>query len=361
MDPITQGVVGVSATQLVAHPKEKFIAAAIGFLAGMSADLDVLIRSSSDPILALEYHRHFTHSLIFIPLGALVCALTFFYLLRPARQQLGFTRIYLFCFAGYATHAVLDACTTYGTQLFWPFSSVRVAWNNVSVVDPLFTLPLMILVLIAMFRRSTPVAVLAASYALVYLSMGVLQAQRAEGLALQLAQSRGHKPINLGVKPSFGNIVVWKSVYEFDGHYYVDAVRVLVESKVLQGTSTEKLNLQKHYPWINGASQQAKDIERFRWFSDGHLALDPDNSLRIIDMRYSLLPHRADGMWGIVLDPLAQNDAHVGWTTTRPKGKQAMDNVRQLWQILKGDNGGFLSLKSIKLKSIQHGHNKAKG
>ena len=42
---------------------------------------------------------------------------------------------------GYATHGLLDSCTSYGTQLFWPFSDVRVAWDTMSIVDPLFTVP----------------------------------------------------------------------------------------------------------------------------------------------------------------------------------------------------------------------------
>ena len=68
---------------------------------------------------------------------------------RNSDRSLGFKRVYLFSFAGYATHALLDACTTYGTQLFLPFSNTRVAWNNVSVVDPLFTIPLAVLVIFA--------------------------------------------------------------------------------------------------------------------------------------------------------------------------------------------------------------------
>ena len=70
MDPITQGVVGAAASQLVSRRTEKIAAGVIGFLSGMAADLDVLISSSTDPLLFLEFHRHFTHSLIFIPLGA---------------------------------------------------------------------------------------------------------------------------------------------------------------------------------------------------------------------------------------------------------------------------------------------------
>ena len=343
MDPLTQGVVGTTAAQLISKPRQMFIASVLGFLSGVAADLDVLIRSSHDPLFSLEYHRHFTHALVFIPIGALICALAFSFLLKRWASykkitdgQLGFKAIYCFCFAGYATHALLDACTTYGTQLLWPFSDARIAWNNVSVIDPLFTLPVLSLIIAAIIRRSRRLSVIAACYGLGYLALGLIQNHRAETIAYELAHSRGHQPINLGLKPSFANIIVWKSVYEHDGHYYVDAIRVLAKHDVYAGSSTPKLDVQQHFPWLDSASQQAIDIERFRWFSNDHLGLDPDNPNRIIDIRYSLVPNRMSGMWGIVLDPNAQSDSHIEWTHSRPKGEALNQQSSELWSMIVG-------------------------
>jgi len=335
MDPLSQGTLGVTASQLVSNPKEKALAAVLGFFSGMAADLDVLIKSSTDPLLSLEYHRHFTHSLVFIPVGALICAAIFYVLIPIFKRRLSFARTYIFCLAGYATHALLDACTTYGTQLFWPFSDVRVAWNNVSVMDPLFTLPLILILIIAIFRRSTSIAILASIYALGYLSLGVIQNHRAESIAEQLAHSRGHQAINLGVKPSMANIITWKSVYEHDGLYYIDAVRVLGSHRIIEGTSVKKLDLKRDFPWLDNASQQAKDVERFRWFSNQHLAVDPANKDRIIDVRYSLLPNQVSGMWGTTLDRNAAIDEHVVWTTTRPNRNNVPEKLGELWEMLK--------------------------
>lgn len=338
MDPLTQGLVAATAAQLVSTRKQKIAAALMGFLSGMAADLDVLLRSSKDPLLFLEYHRHFTHALIFIPFGALLCAMVFKAVagLWFKRGQLSFTQTYIICFAGYATHAVLDACTTYGTQLLWPFSDARVAWNNVSVIDPVFTLPLLVLTLYAAFRRSRFTAFLAAGYAFSYLGLGVLQNHRAEGAARELALSRGHTPIELGVKPSIGNLVVWKSVYEYRGLYYVDAIRVVTDSKVYPGTTAEKLDLAKHLSWLDANSQQAKDVERFRWFSNQHLGVDPDNKNRIIDVRYSSLPNEITGMWGIELDETASDKQYVTWTVNRPKGEQMTQKMESLWAMILG-------------------------
>ena len=80
MDPLTQGVLGSAVAQQSANKKNIIIATLFGFLSGLAPDLDIFIRSNHDPLLALEYHRQFTHSLIFIPIGGLICAVIFYYL-----------------------------------------------------------------------------------------------------------------------------------------------------------------------------------------------------------------------------------------------------------------------------------------
>ena len=82
MDPLSQGTVGAAFAQSSANKKNIIGISVIGFLAGLAPDLDVLIRSSTDPILFLEYHRQFTHSLFFIPFGALIVALLPFALVK---------------------------------------------------------------------------------------------------------------------------------------------------------------------------------------------------------------------------------------------------------------------------------------
>lgn len=344
MDPLTQGVVGVTASQIVAKRSQKLVAAGLGFFSGMAADLDVLIKSDTDPLLFLEYHRHFTHALVFIPIGALLCAALFALVFRGwmHRSALSFKTVYLFCLAGYATHAVLDACTTYGTQLLWPFSDARIAWNTVSVVDPLFTLPLLIIMVIAVMKRSHRLAAFGVAYALGYLGLGAVQEDRALAAARILAESRGHTPVQLGVKPSFGNLIVWKSVYQNDDRYYVDAVRVAAESQVYVGVSAAKLDIDQHFPWLEPNSQQALDVTRFAWFSNQHLGLDPHNPNRIIDIRYSLIPNQITGMWGITLDPSAGPASHVVWSNSRPAGDAARQRLQELWQMIRGLNAQSL-------------------
>ena len=195
----------------------------------------------------------------------------------------------------------------------------------------------MVLLIVAVWRKSTLVSWAAVTWGLGYLALGLVQNHRAMEVAAELAESRGHTPINHGVKPSFANIIAWKSVYEHEGRYYVDAIRVLGSSRVYPGLSTEKLDVERHFPWLDPNSQQARDVQRFAWFSNQHLGLDPENRNRIIDIRYSLLPNRMDGMWGIVLSPQRPADEHVEWNTNRPPPSELEDNFSALWRFIRGD------------------------
>ena len=323
MDPLSQACLGASLSQSVAQDKTtQRSAMAIGALSGMAPDLDVLIRSTEDPLLFLEFHRQFTHSLFFIPFGALLCALFFYAFFQMkgssgewVKAKLTFSQIYIFSFLGFATHGLLDACTSYGTQLFWPFSNERIAWNTVSIIDPLFTLPVITFVLLAVFKKSRRYARMGFAYAVIYLSLGLVQYNRAEQALFTLAAERGHVVERSSVKPSFANRHLWKMMYESNGRYYVDAVKLLLNREYITGDSIQKLDMKRDFPWLPKESQQAKDVERFRWFSDGYLAVDKDDENLIVDMRYSFLPNSIKPMWGIEVNKILVDegdmDAHV--------------------------------------------------
>ncbi len=329
MDPVSQGVLGAAAPKSIAPPEHARIACLLGFLGGMAPDLDVLIHSPEDPLLFLEFHRQFTHSLFFIPIGGMIvgCLLHWLY---AGRHGLTLRRSVLYCTLGYATHALLDACTTYGTQLLWPFSDQRFAWNTVSVIDPVFTVPILLLIGLATWQRRAWLARLALAWAVAYPSFGIIQRDRAEAAGWELAASRGHEPIRLEAKPSFANLLVWKVVYETGQRYYVDAVRAGLSLEVFEGDSTPKLDVARDFPWLVPGSQQALDIERFRWFSNDYLAVEPGNPYRITDIRYSMVPNEIRGLWSIELDPAAPPGKHVDYVVERGADERAVGAFRSM-------------------------------
>ena len=317
MDPVSQGVVGAAFAQTAARRTTLATVAWYGALGGMAPDLDVLFQSSTDPLLFLEFHRQFTHSLVFIPVGALLVFLALRAVANRIKILQGLTtsQAYLACLMGYATHGLLDSCTSYGTQLFWPFSDARVAWDTMSIVDPLFTIPLLVFVIAAARTQRQWLSWLACGWMLSFFALGWLQHERAMQAAAQVASLRGHEPLRLSVKPSFANLLVWKAIYEHEDSYYVDAVRVGAHMTWFPGARVPKLDLARHFPSLEPDSQQALDVERFRWFSDDYLS-PMENTPRIIDMRYSLVPNEVDPMWGIDIDP-AKQTAHVRWWSSR--------------------------------------------
>jgi inner membrane protein len=331
MDPISQGALGAVFAQASAKKLHLLTAALVGALAGMAADLDVLIRSSEDPLLFLEYHRQFSHSLFFIPIGGLLCGLLVWAVFRK-RWQLRFGDCVLWSTVGYATHGLLDNCTSYGTQLLWPLSTQRFSWDVISIVDPLFTLPLLFFVVGAAIGQRRFYAYLGIAWITGYLLLGYLQHERAIAMAQQLAAARGHTATHLDAKPSFANILVWKTIYAADDVFYVDAVKPgLAHSTVWPGESIPKLKVSRDFPWLAPDSQQARDIERFNHFSAGFTAVDPENRNRVIDIRYSLLPQKVDALWGIELSRTADENSHVDFYTERNGSKQA---AQRLWQML---------------------------
>lgn len=317
MDPVSQAALGAAFAQSRARSHKLVPATIVGCLAGMAPDADILIQSSTDPLLFLEYHRHFTHSLVFIPIGALVCTAI---LHRFTRRHLSFAECYFFSFLGYASHGVLDACTTYGTLLLWPFSDDRIAWDNVSVVDPAFTIPVIALTTLAYRRKLALLGRLALMWAVAYLAFGVFQAQRASDVGAALAHSRGHTPTTARTMPSIANLLLWRHVYEHDGRFYVDAIRVGFRPQVFEGASLERFRPDA-LTWLDPDSAQADDIERFSHFAGGYIGVAAGNSHRLVDLRYSALPNDVAGIWSIELDPTADSHAHVSFTTSRTAGE----------------------------------------
>jgi inner membrane protein len=314
VDPLTHAALGAAWARPLARRAGLGAATVVSLISAMTPDLDLLIRSSRDPLLAIELHRHFTHSLAFAPIGALICSAVLFPFFR---RSLSFRACYGFSLLGYLTHGLLDACTSYGTLLFWPFSHQRIALDLVSVVDPLVTLPLIGFLALAASRRRPALAALGIAWCLLYLGFGSVQDQRAAAAISELAAARGHAPVSVDVKPTLGNLWLFKTIYAYDGRFYIDAVRTGLRTRIFEGESRQILDAARDFPWLSQATQQRRDLERFRSFADGYLAQDPEHPNRIVDLRYSLVPNRPDAFWGIALDPGASADTHAAYVTMR--------------------------------------------
>lgn len=310
MDILTQGIAGATLAQAGATSKHRRAATLIGLLAALLPDADIFIHLADDPLLNLELHRQFSHSLVFIPVGALIAAI----LLHPLfRKQLPFKSTCIYSLLGYSTGGILDACTSFGTQLLWPFSSERIAWNLIAVVDPVFTLGIGILLLIGWRTRKPAFPVLAIGFAGTYLLLAYHQQQSAFHIQQTLISARGHQASMAIVKPTLGNILLWRSVYRHNDHYYVDGVRVALSGKtrVYAGDMIAAYAGDRHAD-RPALSRQANDIMRFSRLSQGYLVRHPLDNNVIGDIRYAMLPDSIQPLWGIRLAP---ENPNAGVTT----------------------------------------------
>ncbi|MDD5299226.1 MAG: metal-dependent hydrolase [Gallionella sp.] len=332
MDILTHGLLGGTLAQSCGRKNETRDATTVGFLAALLADADALIQSSTDPLLTLEYHRQFTHSLIFIPIGALLVALILWPVFRKLGRPPGFRRIYLYALLGCATSGVLDACTSYGTHLLWPFTNGRIAWSIVPIFDPLFSLILGATLLAGLRWHKALPARIGLLLAAAYLSLGWLQHQRAEDAIRATAMLRGHATEQLTVKPTMGNLLLWRSIYRSGGTYHIDAVRVGLggTGRIYPGTTVQAFDPSRDVPTLSTASVLYQDIRRFDVFSSSYLALNPEDSNLLGDVRYAMLPTSTRPLWGIRLD-LQHAETHAPFETSRRMSRQEIDQfVRML-------------------------------
>ena len=152
MDSLTQIVLGASIAEAVAGKKMGNRAPLVGAVCGTIPDLDVFL--PYDGLVAYyQGHRGFSHSFLFSFLVAPVLGWLFQKLFQ--KKNYGFMLWSKLCFWAIVTHPLLDSFTSWGTQLFSPFSNYRVAFNTISVIDPLYTVPFLILVLIVLFTKRT--------------------------------------------------------------------------------------------------------------------------------------------------------------------------------------------------------------
>ncbi|WP_308992406.1 metal-dependent hydrolase [Mariniflexile litorale] len=150
MDSLTQIVLGAAVGEAILGKKAGNKAMLYGAIAGTIPDLDVFASYFTDTVSALAIHRGFTHSIVFSLLFAPILA----WIVSRYETFKNFKSWFWLFFWSFVTHPILDAHTTWGTQLFWPFD-LRLAFKTIFVIDPLYTLPFLVFLILAMRQKRT--------------------------------------------------------------------------------------------------------------------------------------------------------------------------------------------------------------
>ncbi len=326
MDPVTHGLVGATSAQFFSDKQSYRMASLVGFVAALAPDLDVFLGSSTDPLLTLELHRHFTHSIIFIPFGSLIVAAI---LWRFVKSKLTFKKTYLLSIAGYATAGFMDVITSYGVYLFWPLLDDRLSMNIISVFDPIFTVILLVISVFALLKQRKSISLAALIWVLFYLSIGFVQKSRIMDIALLKIDTNPE----VIVKPTLGNQLLWSVRYVQDSQLCSMGIRAGLFSNptVFNGSCVPIVNWQEEYASISGTLLY-DDIRRFSLLSEGYLVRHPNYPNVIGDGRYSMLPTTVTPLWGITVDTSSTNK-HVSFDTFRDA---SVEKREQFLDLLNG-------------------------
>jgi len=286
MDSVTQIVLGASVAAVCAPEGQRRKALLLGAGLGTLPDLDIFI-DFGGAVENYTYHRGFSHSLfILIPLATLLwLALKRWW--APVRDAPWpwFWAITLTL----VTHPLLDAHTAYGTQLFWPLDSPPVAWSTIFIIDPLFTLPLIMGVLFAWFRpasqRSRALLGVGLALSSLYLGWTWMGKSLAERAARESLATAGWPEEPVFSVPTPFNSLLWRVVVITEqGH--AEGLHSLV--------ADEKPMRLAVYDSDRAALQAASGIwavERLSWFSRGFIKPSVDgDTLVLADLRMGQEP-----------------------------------------------------------------------
>ena len=226
MDSLTHVVLGAAVGEAVAGKKEGNKAVFWGAVANTLPDLDALISSalSMATVDSQLFHRGPSHSI--------VLAVVVSFLLGPLLRRLyhkdeaTWREWTALVFLGMITHSLLDSFTTWGTELFWPFSDYRVEFSSIFVIDPLFTIPFLICVVIMMFKRKGSrgrrrLNTIGLGFAAVYLSLTVLNKMVINGVFEDALHTRSISYTSCTTSPTPFNNILWYGIAETADGYYL--------------------------------------------------------------------------------------------------------------------------------------------
>jgi len=369
MDSLTQIVLGAAVGEIVLGKKIGNRAIVWGAIGGTIPDLDVLANLFMSELDALVVHRGITHSIffsvvaptafawllshlyrsgayrtnvykylvagvnvIFLALitwgvfrtsdsifasllaGSFSLFLTWrlfrYYLQRDLQDvDTSFREWYLLFFLAFFTHFSLDCFTAYGTQIFLPFSDLRVAFNSISVVDPAYTLPFLLCVLIAAIlkrgsRGRSIVNWVGIGLSSAYMLFTVFNRQHIDGVFDRALESRNIEVNRQRVGPVILQNVLWSCVAESDDAYYIGLYSMFDSNPNMH--------------WINVLPKDKETIkvlaptpeyQTLDWFSDGYLqVIDLETSYELFDLRFGGLSDTivdgSDFVFKMVLKPV---------------------------------------------------------
>ncbi len=343
MDSLTQATLGAAVGEAILGKKIGNRAIIWGALFGTIPDLDVIFSPLLDNAQDLAFHRGGSHSLLLMVIVSLALA-------KPLsklwiKEKVSPLRAGTFVFLAWFTHVLIDCFTVYGTSVLWPFSGERIGFNNLFIIDPLYTLPLLVSLIWLAFYRSKK-----------------QQPKRTRILNWGLGLSSGYVVLSFALKfyashsfdadlarrsieynrrieaPTAFNTLLWRSIVEREDEIWVGYRSVFdMPSKPIRWTVYPR---QKE---IVTPFASEREVQTIDWFSQGWWIARPHaQGIWIADMRfgetriYDEKPGMVDSrfMFSWSFEPKREGDR---LNNTRPSARNAKETLKRIGHRILGN------------------------
>ncbi|HET8848383.1 MAG TPA: metal-dependent hydrolase [Marinobacter sp.] len=324
MDSITQAALGASLAGAIAGKTLGRSVLITGAVIGTLPDLDVVIDYGT-AVANFTQHRGFSHSLFILAPVSLLLA----WLLWRWRPQLSYRRWLALAGLILITHPILDSFTTYGTQLFWPFGD-PVALNTLFIIDPLYTLPLLIGCLAFALRPPAKAWVMAGlAVSTLYIGWSLVAQQWISQRIEPALAEAGLGDARVMIQPMPFSTILWRATA------LTGDTRVEIVTGFLDRDDSVTLEYFPRNTDIRKALAGLPEAQRLEWFTKGFLAYERDgDKLVATDIRLGLPGAHP---FAFVLAEQTGGELKPRPSTQLPRPGLDLDALPLLWGRTTGD------------------------
>ncbi|MCC5452667.1 metal-dependent hydrolase [Rheinheimera sp. UJ51] len=323
MDSLSQIALGSAVAVAVVGKHTSIKKAALwGAIAGTLPDLDVLI-DYGDDLSNMVQHRGFSHSLFYLTLFSPLLALL---VCRIHNEMAHYKHWLLGLWLVLITHPLLDTMTIYGTQLALPFSDYPYGVGSIFIIDPLYTLPLLLGVIWVLLKGKTLLAANTAGlvFSSCYLLWSVAAQQHVTGVVKsQLTEVYDHST-KLLVQPTALNTLLWRVLIRTDEAYYEGFYSLLEKEATIELVRFEQ------DPRLLEQYALHPDVQKLASFSHGFYALEQQQQQIVLtDLRMGQQQNYAFSF--VVAEQAAETSLRL------PRKLELSATLNWIWLTLKGE------------------------
>ena len=290
MDSLSQLALGAACSVAVMGRRTAAWKAVLwGSVAGTLPDLDVVV-DHGDAILNMVLHRAESHSLVYLTLLAVPLG----WCIARWHSEAALTRRWMCAMAlALVTHPLLDLMTVYGTQVLQPFTDEAFGVGSIFIIDPLYTLPLVVGVVAALLGRPSGLGLNRAGLVVstAYLAWSMAAQAWVAGQAERSLRSLGLPTDRVLVTPAPLTTALWR-VVAMDGANYHEGFYALLDSgrpirftthdqgQALVAQHAEHPHVRRVARFTDGFFRMSQAADGGLWLTDLRMGQEPNYSFQ---------------------------------------------------------------------------------